>query len=86
MRVTLYSKPDCALCNELKADLLALQPEIGFTLIERDIEEDADSFARFRYLVPVLDVEDGPLLMPPHDFLQLRTVLSGAHDQSSNCS
>ena len=86
MRVTLYTKPDCALCDELKADLLALQPEIGFTLTERNIEEDAGDFARFRYLIPVLDVEDGPLLTPPHDFMQLRIVLSAARDQSSDCS
>ena len=86
MRVTLYTKPDCALCDELKADLLALQPEIGFTLAEQNIEEDAGDFARFRYLIPVLDVEDGPLLMPPHDFMHLRNVLSAARDQSNDCS
>ncbi len=86
MRVTLYTKPDCALCDELKADLLALQPEIGFTLAERNIEKNAGDFARFRHLIPVLDVEDGPLLTPPHDFMNLRNVLSAARDQSSDCS
>ncbi|HRW05938.1 MAG TPA: glutaredoxin family protein [Caldilineaceae bacterium] len=66
MRVTLYSKPDCHLCETLKADLLAMQSKIGFTLLERNIEEDPDDFLRFRYLIPVLDIEGGTLLYPPH--------------------
>ncbi|MCB0064005.1 MAG: glutaredoxin family protein [Caldilineaceae bacterium] len=66
MRVTLYSKPDCHLCETLKADLLTMQTKIGFTLLERNIEEDPDDFLRFRYLIPVLDIEGGTLLYPPH--------------------
>lgn len=66
MRVTLYSKPDCHLCEELKADLLSMQQKFGFTLLERNIEEDPDDFVRFRYLIPVLDIEGGNLLYPPH--------------------
>jgi len=66
MRVTLYSKPDCSLCETVKADLLTIQSKIGFTLLERNIEEDPDEFLRFRYLIPVLDIEGGTLLYPPH--------------------
>ena len=66
MRVTLYSKPDCHLCETLKADLLTMQSKIGFTLLERNIEEDPDDFLRFRYLIPVVDIEGGTLLYPPH--------------------
>ena len=83
MRVTLYTKPGCVLCDELKADLLALQPEIGFALVEQNIEEDEDDFARFRYLIPTVDVENGPLLTPPHDFMLLRRTLEAARDQSA---
>ena len=83
MRVTLYTKPGCLLCDELKADLLALQAEIGFALVERNIEEDEDDFARFRYHIPAIDVENGPLLTPPHDFVLLRRTLGAARDQST---
>lgn len=68
MQVTLWSKPDCLLCDELKADLLAMQAEIGFSLQERNIAEDAEAWERFKYLIPVLDIENGPLLYPPHNW------------------
>ena len=66
MRVTLYSKPGCLLCDELKADLVEYQQELGFALEERNIELDPADLEKYRYLIPVLDIENGPLLYPPH--------------------
>ena len=83
MLVTLYTKPDCPLCEELKADLAALQPEIGFSLQERNIEDDADDFARYRTLIPVLDIEGGPVLYPPHDWAIVRQALLTARKKSA---
>lgn len=68
MRVRLYSKPDCPLCDEVKADLAAIQPEIGFELEECNIEQDAAAYDLYRHLVPVLDITGGELLYPPHTF------------------
>ena len=84
LRVTLYSKPDCQLCETLKADLLSMQVSLGFRLIERNIEEDADDFLRFRYLIPVLDIETGiiaanQLLYPPHSWHSVHSALAAAH-------
>lgn len=81
MRVTLYTRPACPLCDELKADLLALQAELGFEWTERNIEADATEFARFRYLVPVLDIEGGELLYPPHHWDVLDAALRRAQRQ-----
>jgi Glutaredoxin-like domain (DUF836) len=78
MNVTLYSKPDCQLCSELKADLLSMQGEIGFILVERNILDDAQDFARYQALIPVLDIEGGALLYPPHDWLQVYNALKAA--------
>ncbi|CAN5503203.1 hypothetical protein BH10CHL1_BH10CHL1_20980 [soil metagenome] len=78
MQVTLYSKPSCHLCSDLKADLLPLQAEFGFALLERNIEEDAEDFARFRYLIPVLDIAGGELLYPPHTSYTVRRALEVA--------
>lgn len=39
MRVILYSKPDCPLCDELKGDLAEFQAEIS-ELTERNIRGD----------------------------------------------
>ena len=78
MQVILYSKPECQLCEEIKADLLSMQGEIGFTLFERNIEEDAELFARFRYLIPVVDIEHHPLLYPPHTWYSVHQALQAA--------
>ncbi|NJN82448.1 MAG: glutaredoxin family protein [Caldilineaceae bacterium] len=75
MRLTLYGKPDCHLCHELKAELLLLQEEFGFLLTERNIEESPDDLARYRFLIPVLDFEDGPVHYPPHDMQAIRAAL-----------
>jgi len=84
MRVTLYSKPDCPLCDACKADLHALQSEFSFVMEERSILDDQALFERFRYLIPVVDVDGGPLLYPPHDWLTLRRALSGAQLQEES--
>ncbi len=75
MQVTLYSKPGCHLCEDLKVDLLTLQAELGFMVVERNIEEDAEDFARFRYLIPVLDIAGGEVLYPPHTTDNVRWAL-----------
>jgi hypothetical protein len=74
MRVTLYSRPGCHLCEELKVTLAAMEEDLGFVLQERNIDEDPAAFERFRYLIPVLDIENGPLLYPPHEW----DVIAGA--------
>lgn len=82
MRVTLYTKPECPLCDECKADLRALQSEFGFVLEERSILDDPEFFARFQFLIPVVDIDGGPLLYPPHDWLTLRHTLVAAQAQA----
>lgn len=78
MQVILYSKPDCQLCEEVKADLLSIQVQMEFALFERNIEEDPELFARFRYFIPVVDIEQHPLLYPPHTWHALYEALQTA--------
>ena len=78
MQVIIYSKPDCQLCEDVKVDLLSIQPEFGFTLFERNIEADPELFARFRYLIPVVDIEHHPLLYPPHTWHSVYNALREA--------
>jgi hypothetical protein len=80
MQITLYSKPECQLCEEVKADLLSVKDQFGFALFERNIEEDPELFARFRYLIPVVDIEEHPLLYPPHTWQSLYTALRTAQE------
>ncbi len=73
--VTLYGKPGCHLCDDLRAILDELRGEFDFALVERNIEDDPGDFARFRHSIPVLDVAGKSLLYPPHDTVSLRQAL-----------
>jgi glutaredoxin len=58
MIVTLYSKPGCHLCEDVRALLDELAPERGFEVHEIDIQSDPALFARYRYEIPVV-LRDG---------------------------
>lgn len=58
MTLTLYSKPGCHLCEDVRTLLDELQSEYGFDLQEIDITRDQSLFARYRYEIPVL-LRDG---------------------------
>jgi glutaredoxin len=58
VKLTLFSKPGCHLCEELTALLDELRAELGFDVEEVDITGDADLYARYRYDIPVL-LKDG---------------------------
>jgi glutaredoxin len=56
-RVTLYSRPGCHLCDDARAELVALQPELGFALVEHDIEADDDLLRRYLERIPVVALD-----------------------------
>jgi glutaredoxin len=56
--IDLYGRPGCHLCDDARARLTALQPELGFTLVEHDIEADDDLHRRYLERIPVV-VLDG---------------------------
>lgn len=58
MTLTLYARPGCHLCEDVRALLQELQEEYGYDIAEIDITRDADLFARYRYEIPVL-LKDG---------------------------
>jgi hypothetical protein len=75
--VTLYSKPDCSLCDRLKDDLAWVGEQVPLTVEERNLLEDAETAQRLGSLIPVLEI-DGALYYPPHDLLVLRRVIETA--------
>ncbi len=75
MKIVLYDKPECHLCDEVKDDLASLQREFALEVSERNILENASLFERFQYLIPVVEIEGERLLYPPHDWLSLRNAL-----------
>ncbi|HMH45585.1 MAG TPA: glutaredoxin family protein [Pyrinomonadaceae bacterium] len=54
LRVVLYTKPDCGLCNEMKAAMNSAGCDELYTLEEVDIEQDPGTFELYRYEIPVL--------------------------------
>jgi glutaredoxin len=55
--LTLYSKPDCHLCEEALAALRALQRELDFELLERDITTDEALHRAYFERIPVVAVD-----------------------------
>jgi glutaredoxin len=53
-QVTLYSKPGCHLCEEMKSEIARADCAEAFDLKEINIESDAELFARYRFNIPVL--------------------------------
>jgi glutaredoxin len=56
-KVTLYSKPECHLCEPVKETILAVQRRLEFSFIVRNIEDDPTEFERYKHAIPVVTVD-----------------------------
>lgn len=82
LNVTLYTRRDCHLCDQAKADLASLQDKYPHRLVEVDIESDPVLHARFFDVIPV--VEAGPYsLKAPITRQSLEMTLGAASDRKS---
>ena len=57
IRVTIYSRPGCHLCDEMKALVQRVAVSTPFSLDEVDISGDATLEARYGLEIPVLMIE-----------------------------
>jgi glutaredoxin len=74
--LTLYSKPDCPLCDEARAALGRVRSRFPFGLDEVDITAQPDLESRYRERIPVVAV-DGEEVFDFHvDELALEQRLS----------
>jgi|GEM_PF-1166113 len=86
MRVLLYSKAGCHLCEVVDLELVDLQRELGFVYERRQLQEGDDLFAQFAHYFPVVDIEPTAAappaerirLMAPIDRRQLRAQIRQA--------
>lgn len=76
--VTLYRRQHCGLCDDALFELRALSGEMQFTIVERDIDEDAGLRARYDEIIPVIAVGDIDIAHAPIDPGELRAVLEWA--------
>ena len=54
LRIEIYSKPDCHLCDVAKEVIKKAENEFDLELVEINIEEDEASFHKYRYDIPVV--------------------------------
>ncbi|MFZ3059324.1 MAG: glutaredoxin family protein [Candidatus Methanoperedens sp.] len=57
VNITIYSKKNCHLCDIAKVTLLKIRKEFPFSLIEVDIEKDKEIFEKYKYLIPVIEID-----------------------------
>ena len=80
LNVTLYTRKDCHLCEQARADLESIQEKYPHRLIEIDI--DTDPVLQKKYLAEIPVVEVGPYaLKAPFDKQKLMLTLGAADDR-----
>ena len=62
MQLQFYTKPDCPLCDEAKAVLQKVSATASFVTVEEiDITRDLRLFTKYKYRIPVLELDGQPL-------------------------
>jgi uncharacterized membrane protein len=80
LTVTLYTRPDCNLCDQARSDLQALQKKYPHRLVEVDIDQDIALQRMYLTEIPVLEV--GPYqIKAPFDLQKLTMTLGAASDR-----
>ncbi|MFP3125183.1 glutaredoxin family protein [Ectobacillus funiculus] len=57
MKVVLYSKGECCLCDNAKAILRELQKEFSFQVEEVDIYKDDALLEKYQIMIPVVEID-----------------------------
>ena len=74
--VTLYGRPGCHLCDDVREVLERVRSEVPFELVERDIEKDDDLLRRYLERIPVVAVDGRELFDYFIDERAFRAALS----------
>lgn len=74
-RVTLYGRAGCHLCHDAREDLRLLEGELDLDVVEVDISTDERLVELYEFLIPVLEIENGPLLTAPLTLSAMRAAL-----------
>ena len=78
LELTLYTGPNCSLCESVKAELLAQGADRHFVLREVDITTDRALKKRYGLSIPVLEIDGETLLSGRIEPAELRRVLKDA--------
>jgi glutaredoxin len=75
LKLTIYSKKDCHLCEEAKA-ILSRYASASVSLEEIDIETNPELYEKYRYEIPVIFLDDRKLFKYRVDEKKLRRALN----------
>ncbi len=57
MRLTLYGKPGCCLCDEARAAIEEVRAELGFEVEHVDVSLDPRLYREYGERIPVVDID-----------------------------
>jgi glutaredoxin len=83
MKVTLYTKPECHLCDDALAVIERVRTEVAFELEQVDIMEDRDAHERYHQRVPVVVVDEVEVFDYEVDEEALRAMALAASPRAS---
>ncbi|MCX9025488.1 MAG: glutaredoxin family protein [Candidatus Methanoperedens sp.] len=75
VNITIYSKKNCHLCDIAKEALINIRKEFPFSLIEVDIEKDREIFEKYKYLIPVIEIDGEKTFTYKVNEDELKTIL-----------
>jgi uncharacterized membrane protein len=80
--VTLFTRADCHLCEQVKSDLISLKNEYPHELVEIDIDATPELSSKYGLEIPVVEI--GPYtLKAPINRMELQMTLAAALDRQS---
>jgi glutaredoxin len=75
-KLTLYTRPDCCLCDDAKAMIDRAQREFSFELDEVDISSDPELVDRYGERIPVVMLNGAPVFELRVDEHELRRKIA----------
>lgn len=75
VNITIYSKNNCHLCDIAIETLLKIQKEFPFSLTEVDIVKDKAIFEKYKYLIPVIEIDGEKTFTYKVNEAELKTIL-----------
>ncbi|KQL33327.1 glutaredoxin family protein [Psychrobacillus sp. FJAT-21963] len=75
MKVYLYTRPGCHLCDEARLMLKLVQEDVSFEMSEVNIEEDDDLHEKYMLMIPVVVFEDEIIQYGKVDYATLLEAL-----------
>ena len=76
--VTLYSKPDCHLCESVEQVIEAVGKRRRFDLVIVDIRTNPEAFAKYEFEIPVVVVDGKEVARHRMDERELMAALDAA--------